>query len=140
MWAMRRNNLNSGCHLEHATHYSRALRIGDTALKFGTTAVDVEGTVIGEDGIAHWVDFSIDIAKGSVAAAKGRVAGVVRCPALCERSPLPGHRPGSPGTLYSRRTPRRHAVRGQFTRQCVPADRNKTRCYRRSKRHRVVQP
>ena len=72
MWAMRRNNLNSGCHLEHATHYSRALRIGDTALKFGTTAVDIEGTVIGEDGIAHWVDFSIDIAKGSAAAAKGK--------------------------------------------------------------------
>ena len=75
---MRRINVASGRPLEKLAHYSRALRVGDTALQSGTTAIDRQGNVLGVGDVAKQVETIMAIAESSMAKAGGKLADVVR--------------------------------------------------------------
>ena len=46
----RHVNVGSGRQLEQFTHYSRALRVGDTVLQSGTITINPAGNIVGEGG------------------------------------------------------------------------------------------
>src|SRR5437762_9938051 len=78
MGTSRRLNVASGRQLEKLAHYSRALRVGDTALQSGTTAIDRQGNVLGVGDVAKQVETIMAIAESSMAKAGGKLADVVR--------------------------------------------------------------
>ena len=74
----RRINVSSGRALEQTAHYSRAVRVGDSAFQAGTTAIDRQQNVVGVGDVVKQVDSIMAIAEWSLGKVGATFDDVVR--------------------------------------------------------------